>query len=196
MTPGGSPTLGIGGAGGRVPAVVSDCQHEIAPFVLLRSLVQECPNAVEYPGELAVVERPDQDHAGVRSLRLGPFPCEWREVAAVARDQHALLGGCEFEDGWVGEPLEAHVRGQREHVMTGVCERGADPLRREVRVEQQPHGRLLDELHERVELAPRVDRAAVLRNRFGDLVRVAVAIRERERDLPLAELRVGDQSGG
>ena len=117
-----------------MPVAVSDRRHEIEPVLLLQPLVHESLDALEYPGELAVVERPDQDHAGVRSLRLGPFPRERREIAAIAGDQHALLGGGEFEHDRVGEPLVARVLGKREHIVTGVSQRSTDPLRRKVRV--------------------------------------------------------------
>ena len=63
---------------------------------------------------------------------LGPFARKRCEVAAVARDEHAPLGGGEFEHERVVEPFERRVDGECEDVVS--CRGGG-----EVGVQQQPH---------------------------------------------------------
>ncbi len=89
--------------------------------------------------ELAVVERPDEDQARVRSLRLCPLAREWREVPTVARDERSSLLRGELEHERVVEPLEPRVLSERENVVTAGAQRAADAPRRQVRVQQQPH---------------------------------------------------------
>jgi hypothetical protein len=106
----------------------SDSQYEIAPLILLGPLVKQALDGRDDRSELAVPQRPDQDHAGVRSLGLGPFASEGREVAAVAGDQDAMRGG-QFEHARVVQSLDGCVCCEREHVVSGVAQRSADPLR-------------------------------------------------------------------
>lgn len=88
-------------------------------------------------GELAVVECPYENQAGVRSLGFGPFTRDWCEVAAVARDQYASFGCGKLEHVRVGESLEGRVFGERQHVMTCLAQLGRYSARGQVCVEQQ-----------------------------------------------------------
>ncbi len=91
----------------------------------------------EDPGELAVVECPYEDQAGVRSLGFGPFTRDWCEVATVARDQHASFGCGKLEHVRVGECLEGRVLGERQHVMVCLAQLGRYSAQGEVGVKQQ-----------------------------------------------------------
>ena len=86
----------------------------------------------------------------MRPLGLRPLPSKRREVPAVARQEYTLLDGSELEHQRVVKSLEARVLSQRENVVAGGPQRSADPPQREVRVQQQAHGLLLPEPHERV----------------------------------------------
>jgi len=88
-------------------------------------------------GELAVVECPYEDQAGVRSLGFGPFTRDGCEVATVARDQHASFGRGKLEHVRVGESLEGRVFGERQHVMACLAQLGRYSAGGEVGVEQQ-----------------------------------------------------------
>jgi len=107
------------------------------PLLLERSASQVSFDTRDDLGELAVIESPDQDQAGVAQLRLRPFAREWSEVAAVACDEHTLLRGCQPQDLRIWQSLEHWIFGQCQHVMARVAQRARDPARGEVRVEQQ-----------------------------------------------------------
>jgi hypothetical protein len=61
--------------------------------------------------------------------------CERREVTAVARDEHAVLGGGELEYERVVEPFECKVRGEREDVVSSSLQRCSDAAGGEVGVQ-------------------------------------------------------------
>jgi hypothetical protein len=156
----------------------SQRDHEVAPL-LLGPLAEQSLDAGDDFTELAVIECPDQDHPSVRALRLGPLPRQRREVAPVACDKNSLLLGGELDHQRIVESLKRSVLGEREHVVTGDSQRPADPPWRQVRAQQQPRAALGPEPHERIQLAPLLNRAAALRNRVCDIVGLAVAVGQR-----------------
>jgi len=159
--------------------------HEVAPLLLCRPVVDQPLDTSDDLTELGVVERPDQDHAGVGTLALGPLPRQRREVAAVARHENPRLLGGEFEHQRIIKPFERCVFSEREHIVATRSQWPPDSSRRQVRVQQQAHEPSGREPHERVQLAPLPDRTAVLCDRVRHLVGVALPIRERELDLAL-----------
>jgi len=181
------------GSGGRS---LSQGDDEAVPLLLLWPAFEVAPDSGDDRCELGVVECPDQDQARVVARGLGPFARERREVAAVTRDEQALLGGCEFEHERVVEPFERRVGGEREDVVSRVLKRVGDAVGGEVGVQPEPHGRLRlgGEFDERVELMPLRGVAAVLCDPGGDLLGIGVAVGECEAYLPFAELRVLDES--
>ena len=122
--------------------LLSQRDDEIAPLFLLWPVSEVSLDPGHDCHELAVVERPDQDEACVVAQGFGPFACDWGEVAAVARDEHTLFDGGEFENERVVEPFEGRVGGQREDVVSCGLQRCGDAAGREVGVEEQPHRRL------------------------------------------------------
>ena len=158
--------------------VSSERDGQVAPLILGWPKAELAFDTLDDLGELAVVERPDEDQAGVRSSRFGPLARYRCEVATVARNQHAPFGRGQLEHLRVGEPLVGRVFGERQNVVAALAQLGRDTARREVRVKQQAQVWLYRgrELDEGVELVPRRGCATVLRYRFRDLAGVAVAV--------------------
>jgi hypothetical protein len=132
----------------------------------------------------------------VRLTRLGPLADERSEVAAVARDEDAVVFSGEAEDVWVVEALEWSFLGQRHDIVAPAAEGLADASRRQVRVEQQAHVRLragAGEFDERVELAPLLNRLPVLRDRLVHLGCVGVAVRLHQPQMALGQLRLAHE---
>ena len=116
-----------------------DRYDEIGPRPLTRALLEQTRDLADDSPELVVAQRPDQDAACMRTTPLGPLPQDRREVAAVASDENAMLGGREREHLWIGEPFERLLLCQRDHVVTPPAERFRHVSRREVCVEQELH---------------------------------------------------------
>jgi hypothetical protein len=101
----------VGGSGlGRGS---SERDGQVTPLLLGWPAAELAFDTGEDLGELAVVERPDQDQARMRSLRFSPLASDRCEVATVARDQHTPFGCRQLEHLWVGEPLVRCVFGER-----------------------------------------------------------------------------------
>ena len=175
---------------------LSEGDDEAAPPLLLWPAFEVAPDSGDDRCELAVVECPDQDQARVVARGLSPFARKRREVTAVTRDQDAVFAGGDLQHERVIESFEGRVGGERENVVPRVPERCGDAAGGEVRVEQEPHGRLRlgGEFDERVQLMPLRGVAAVLCDPGGDLLGIGVAVGECEAYLPFAELRVLDES--
>src|SRR5262249_10579964 len=151
-----------------------DRDDEAAPVLRVRVLGEPVVDALNDLVELAVWERPDQDYAGMLPACCWPAAGKRCEVAAVPVDGDPLVLGRELEDWPVVESFEIGLGGERPDVVSALAERVAAPPRREVRVEQDTHElpRCSLRLDERVELLPRFERPAVLRDRFLDLFRI------------------------
>jgi hypothetical protein len=76
-----------------------DC--DVLPLLLYRTLRELVFDACDYLIELAVVECPYEDQAGMRSLGFGPLARQRCEVAAVMGYENALLGRRELKHLWV-----------------------------------------------------------------------------------------------
>lgn len=105
----------------------SDGKRHFAPVLSGRSLHHEAFHAGHDLSEAAVVERPDQDAAGVGAAGLRPLTEGRREVAAVACHQHPTLAGRQGHHVRVIKPLERRLGGERPHVVPGRPEGLADP---------------------------------------------------------------------
>jgi len=82
---------------------------QLAPLILVRPLRGQALHADDDLGELVVIECPDQDHPGVSPQGFRPLAGERSEVAAVTRDQHALLAHGKLEHDRIGQTLQARV---------------------------------------------------------------------------------------
>lgn len=148
-------------------------------------------DASGYLGELAVVERPYEHQACVRSLGFGPLARKRREVTTVAGYENTLLGCCQLEHLRIWHALVGGVPGWREHVVLALAKPRGDATRREVRVEQQAQTAWLcssRELDERIQLVPLLGYAAVLLDCLSHLIGVALAISQCDAHLALGQL--------
>lgn len=107
----------------------SERDGDVSPLLLSRALGELAFDAGEDRGELAVVERPDEHQAGVRSLGFGPLARKRREVAAVAGYEDALLGARQLENLWIRQALVGGVLGKREHVVSALAQPRRDATR-------------------------------------------------------------------
>lgn len=122
-------------------------------------------------------------------VALGPLSQQRREVPRVPRDEDPPLLGSEGQHLGIGERAEGGIAGEAEHVVTAPFERTADPLGRQVGVEQQPHSDSGD-LDEGMEHPQLVERLAVLFDEPLDLFGIRVPVGERQADLGGGEVAV------
>jgi hypothetical protein len=91
-----------------------DCSKrdgDVSPLLLGRALSELPFDAGGYLGELAVVERPYEHQACMRSLGFGPLARKRREVTTVAGYENTLLGCCQLEHLRIGQALVGGVLG-------------------------------------------------------------------------------------
>lgn len=93
------------------------------------TISEELCHAVDDGGELVVVERPDQDAAGVAAIGFGPLSEQGSEIPRVAGDQDAILLSREFEDLRIIESPQRSIGGQAQDVVAALFEGGPDALR-------------------------------------------------------------------
>lgn len=146
-----------------------------------------------------MVERPDQDAAGVRASRLRPVPQDGGEVAGVAGDEDPPLTCRQLQHVGVVEPFQRRDPREGQHVVPVVAKWVADPPRRKVRVQEEPHSLAVAprrHLDERVEGAELFHGSAVVGNELVDFVGVFGVVGKGEADLALGEVRLGHQALG
>jgi hypothetical protein len=107
----------------------SEREGDVAPLLLGWTLSELTFDASGYLGELAVVERPYEHQAGVRSLAFSPLARKRREVATVTSYEDALLGRGQLEYLRIRQALVGGVLGEREHVMCALAQARGDAAR-------------------------------------------------------------------
>jgi len=111
-----------------------------------------------------MVQSDDDDRAGMRATCCAPFSKETHHVPLVEAAENPPFRGGELEDEVVREPLERPVLIDGPDVMAALSERFPEAPVRQVRIEKEPHERLLvdvDDLYEGIELEQLGKRAAV-----------------------------------
>jgi hypothetical protein len=122
----------------------------------------------------------------VRPAGFGPLPRERGEVTAVACDEDALLIRCELQNVPV---RKRSLAGQRTHVVFAAAKRLADPARRELVIEQEPHLAVRERRpDEGIELEQLLDGAVVLSDRLVDLLRVGLVVGLGDLDVPMLDV--------
>lgn len=137
--------------------------------------------------ELAMVD-PDQDQApGVVLAGRRPLANDAREVPDVERDHDSLLVGGELEQCVVLPTIELALLVRRANVVAALAKCSGDYTPRDVGVEKEPHGGLLE--HDRVDggkLALELrQRRLALANRVVDFFSKLFVVRQGETDLSL-----------
>ncbi len=118
----------------------SERPRQIQPCALVTDGGERLRDLVDQRGELVGLARPDQEQTGVPLPSLGPVAGERDEIASVPGDEHPAVRRRRDQHLLVGQSGERGLRRNAAHVVSAACEHLADAPRRQLLIEQDPHG--------------------------------------------------------
>ncbi len=104
----------------------SERDRQVLPLFGVGTIAKELSDPVDDGGELAVVERPDQDAAGMVPVSFGPLSQQRGEVPRVSGHENASLLGRKFENLRIVPSPQRDVGRQAQYVVTTLLKGGAD----------------------------------------------------------------------